>query len=445
MLALEQKVLERIKPSLEEKEKLEKTAGYLMRRAIQIAKKERITDVKVQLVGSAARNTWITGTHDLDIFISFDPSLPREKLEEYGLFIGHELAKEGRSWEEGYAEHPYTKLNYAGFDVDIVPCYRITDASRIISAVDRTPFHNRFIKERIEGLEDDVLLLKQFMKAGGTYGSELKTRGFSGYLTELLIIHYGSFKNVLEAAAEWEPYQKIEFLKPAKEFSEPLQVIDPTDAGRNVAAALSLDKFCLFINLCRQYLEEPKESYFSKKIAPPLSDGEIIQRMNKRTSSIIALKFHTPEVVEDILYPQLFKMQKSVEALLEKQDFHPIKSGIWVGKDVVLIIELENAQIATVKKHRGPPVWVKQHAEMFREKYTDRTDVFAFYIEDGKYVAEVPRKYTTASSLIENEIHNCSLGKQVSKSLKNEYEILSGKNILQIKDPDYRAFLNEFL
>jgi tRNA nucleotidyltransferase (CCA-adding enzyme) len=445
MLPLEQKVLERIKPSLKEKEKLEKTADYLMRRAIQIAKKERITDVKVQLVGSAARNTWITGTHDLDIFISFDPSLPREKLEEYGLFIGHELAKESRFWEEGYAEHPYTKMNYAGFDVDIVPCYRVTDASRIISAVDRTPFHNRFIKERIKGLEDDVLLLKQFMKAGGTYGSELKTRGFSGYLTELLIIHYGSFKNVLEAAAVWEPNQKIEFLKPTKEFSEPLQVIDPTDAGRNVAAALSLDKFCLFVDLCRQYLKEPNESFFVRKNPVPLSDEQVIQRMNKRTSSIIALKFHTPEVVEDILYPQLFKMQKSVEALLEKQDFQLIKSGIWVGKDVVLIIELENSQIATVKKHRGPPVWVKQHAEMFREKYTNRTDVFAFYIEDGKYVAEVPRKYTTASSLLENEIYNCSLGKQVSKSLKDEYEILSGKNILQIKDTDYRAFLNEFL
>ncbi|RNI12896.1 CCA tRNA nucleotidyltransferase [Methanohalophilus sp. RSK] len=445
MLPLEQKVLERIKPSLEEKEKLEKTADHLMIRAIQIAKKERITDVKVQLVGSAARNTWITGTHDLDIFISFDPSLPREKLEEYGLFIGHELAKEGQSWEEGYAEHPYTKMNYAGFDVDIVPCYRVTDASRIISAVDRTPFHNRFIKERIKDLENDVLLLKQFMKAGGTYGSELKTRGFSGYLTELLIIHYGSFKNVLEAASAWEPNQKIEFLKPTKEFSEPLQVIDPTDAGRNVAAALSLDKFCLFIDLCRQYLKEPNESFFNGKDAAPLSGEQVIQRMDKRASSFVALKFKSPDVVEDILYPQLFKMQKSVEALLEKHDFRPIKSGIWAGKDVVLIIELENFQIATVKKHRGPPVWVKQHAEMFREKYTDRTDVFAFYIEDGKYVAEVPRKYTTVSSLLENEIHNCSLGKQVAKSIKEEYEILSGKNILQIKDADYRAFLNKFL
>ena len=87
----------------------------------------------------------------------------------------------------------------------------------------------------------------------------------------------------------------------------------------------------------------------------------------------------------------------------------------------------------------------KRQAEVFREKYTDRTDVFAFYIEDGKYVAEVPRKYTTASSLLENEIYNCSLGKQVAKNIKDEYEILSGKNILQIKDNDYRAFLNEFL
>jgi len=43
--------------------------------------------------------------------------------------------------------------------------------------------------------------LKQFMKGIGVYGSELRRRGFSGYLTELLVINYGSFLGVLKEAS----------------------------------------------------------------------------------------------------------------------------------------------------------------------------------------------------------------------------------------------------
>jgi hypothetical protein len=65
--------------------------------------------------------------------LAFDPSLPREKLEECGLLIGRQLAMEAESWEEEYAEHPYTKLKFSGFGVDIVPCYRGESAENIIS------------------------------------------------------------------------------------------------------------------------------------------------------------------------------------------------------------------------------------------------------------------------------------------------------------------------
>jgi tRNA nucleotidyltransferase (CCA-adding enzyme) len=37
------------------------------------------------------------------------------------------------------------------------------------------------------------------MKGTGVYGAEAKVEGFSGYLTELLVINYGSFPKALEA------------------------------------------------------------------------------------------------------------------------------------------------------------------------------------------------------------------------------------------------------
>ncbi len=134
-----------------------------------------------------------------------------------------------------------------GFEVDLVPCYLVEDASRLMSAVDRTPFHTKYVGSRIIGREDDVLLLKQFMKGVNVYGSELKVGGFSGYLAELLVLCYGSFAAVLQAASAWRPGQRLDLEGHGiGRHDEPLIMVDPVDPGRNVAAALTLDKMLQF-------------------------------------------------------------------------------------------------------------------------------------------------------------------------------------------------------
>jgi tRNA adenylyltransferase (EC 2.7.7.25) len=45
--------------------------------------------------------------------------------------------------------------------------------------------------------KDEVRLLKKFMKGIGVYGAEIKVKGFSGYVAELLVYFYDSFRNVL--------------------------------------------------------------------------------------------------------------------------------------------------------------------------------------------------------------------------------------------------------
>ncbi len=50
-------------------------------------------------------------------------------------------------------------------------------------------------------MRGEVRLLKKFMKGIGVYGAEIKTGGFSGYLCELFVLHYGSFVKTLEAFA----------------------------------------------------------------------------------------------------------------------------------------------------------------------------------------------------------------------------------------------------
>ena len=94
----------------------------------------------------------------------------------------------------------YVTFNYNGYDIDLVPCYPYTQGAGLQSAVDRTPAHNEYVISSIDGREDEVLLLKQFLLARGIYGSELRTQGFSGYLCEILILKFGSFRGVLGTA-----------------------------------------------------------------------------------------------------------------------------------------------------------------------------------------------------------------------------------------------------
>ncbi|HOV68648.1 MAG TPA: nucleotidyltransferase domain-containing protein, partial [Methanoregulaceae archaeon] len=102
------------------------------------------------VVGSAARGTWVRGDRDLDLFLLFPPGMDRDSLEREGLALARKIALEfGDGYREKYAEHPYINATVDGIDVDLVPCYRVDSASGIKSAVDRTPFHTRYITARI--------------------------------------------------------------------------------------------------------------------------------------------------------------------------------------------------------------------------------------------------------------------------------------------------------
>ncbi|WP_406658135.1 CCA tRNA nucleotidyltransferase [Methanolobus sp. ZRKC2] len=443
--AIEEQVLETIKPSGEEKKRLSIIVDELLEKADVAAGKMGIEKTKTMLVGSAARGTWISGTHDLDIFISFPEETSREELESSGLLIARELAKDAEAFEERYAEHPYLNMRYRGFDVDVVPCFAVGSASNIKSAVDRTPFHNRFVKEKINSLQDDVLILKQFMKGTGVYGSELRTRGFSGYLTELLVIHYGSFREVIAHACEWKPGIVIDLLGHGSvKHEEPLVVVDPTDPRRNVAAALSIDKFALFIEVCRSYVDKPSVEFFFPKAQNPLTDEEILNILQERKSSFIAIVFETPNVVEDVLYPQLDKMEASVRALLEQHEFTVINTGTWAGEDSVVLLELLSSTLPIVKKHPGPPVWVRSHAQGFKSKYEGSDETFSLYIENGNYVADIKRKFPTAKELLEEKLATCSMGKQLTETVKEGYQILENEQLCNIEDKNFRTFLRKW-
>ncbi|MDR1954515.1 MAG: CCA tRNA nucleotidyltransferase, partial [Candidatus Methanoplasma sp.] len=256
-MSLESEVLESIKPTPKEVEKINKAANGLKKQVEKYVNEHGI-DVEVRFVGSYAKGTYLSDP-DVDLFLLFPETVSSKELETIGLSVGEAIIKGVKM----YAEHPYTRGTYNGVDVDLVPSYSLKTTDKLRSAVDRTPFHTQYILEKLkEEQKDEVRLLKKFMKGIGVYGAEPNTRGFSGYLCELLVLHYGSFLGVLEGASEWKEGTAISIDKKGPPIMGPLVVYDPVDQKRNVASAVHIDTMALFIVASKAYLSSPSEKFF---------------------------------------------------------------------------------------------------------------------------------------------------------------------------------------
>ncbi len=422
--SLEDEVLSGIRPTPDERDHICGIAERLMA-AINAGGKAR-----AMVVGSIARNTWVHGDRDLDVFMLFDPTLPREELEEQGLALARSVAGLFTDqFREKYAEHPYINATIEDVDVDLVPCYCVESATRIQSAVDRTPFHTRYITTRINGLIDDVLLLKRFAKAGGIYGSDQMTEGFSGYLCELLILHYGGFAPLIQAAAGWRPGLVIDIEQhAARKFDEPLVVIDPVDPKRNVAAAVSIDKMAGFIELARGYLASPSEAFFSRPPERCILKTELAAVIRQRKTFVYAVVFSTPPYIPEVVVPQLKRSVLAMRELLERHGFAVNHADYDMQPEhCMFLFELLTGELPSIRRHAGPPLWNPVNADRFREKHLAERSAGPF-IEGGRYEIELPREFVTAESLLRSPeiLAGASHGKHVRQSLGNGWEVLGG-------------------
>ena len=436
---IEDEILSRIRPDNTERWQIKKVADKLIKAV------DATGIARGMVVGSIARDTWVAGEHDIDIFLLFPPSLSREALEDQGLSLARKIAAQfSDSYYEKYAEHPYIHATIDGSSVDLVPCFDVKSAAAIQSSVDRTPFHTRYITEKIDGLVDDVLLLKQFARAGGVYGSDQMTEGFSGYLCELLVIHYRGFAPLLEAASAWRPGVIIDpGQHAAKQFDEPLVVIDPVDPKRNVAAAVTLTRMMGFVELARGYRAAPSALFFTLADPLPITRKELSALLAKRRTYLYAITFETPPVIPEILVPQLKRSIAVIKELLERHGF-PVNNARYEPGEVrcIFLFELLIAVLPKIRIHTGPPLWNRENADKFFEKYAGGQNGGLPFISAGKYSVEVSREYADAKTLLSSgAILGTSLGKHVRQSLEKEFSVSEGADCF---DPEFAAFIRRF-
>ncbi|MFB6254864.1 MAG: CCA tRNA nucleotidyltransferase [Halobacteriaceae archaeon] len=424
-------VSEYVEPDASEKNNIEKITETLIERAEDAIESLPVEGDVIQ-VGSTARGTWISGDRDIDIFICLPPSLSREKLEQYGLEVGQKVLPDGK---QEYAEHPYIRGHIEGFAVDVVPCFAVEDATEGQSAVDRTPFHTEYLQDRLnDSLRTEIRITKQFLKGIGVYGSDLKTMGFSGYLTELLVLEYGGFVSLLNNVTEWDPPVYLDPDNHAQStFEDPLIVIDPTDPTRNVAAVVSEENVAKLIHYARECLNQPRRDLFFPSEPDPLSKSMMRNNLNERDTTPLAIRFSTPDLVEDQLHPQLRRSLDGLTAGLDRHGFDVIRSAYFTNKSTVLFVEVSVDSLANIERHKGPPVSVQEHAKQFYEKYEGDNSVYGPFIIDGHYVVERNRTVTTPREFIEKNLFEIALGRNIRDQLQsNSYEVLFGEETTQL-------------
>src|SRR3989304_6008402 len=157
----------------QDKTKVAKLAFNLVRK--QVTKYSQITGV--EFGGSYVKGTWLPNKADVDIFIKFEKSTPDKKFVEISKKIGFDSM-------------------------------------------------TKFMLESLTGpMKDEVRLLKNFLSSNKIYGSEIAKQGISGYVTEVLILHYGSFQDVIKAIAKLK--KKQNFAKQSKQSDTSIIIIDP--------------------------------------------------------------------------------------------------------------------------------------------------------------------------------------------------------------------------
>jgi tRNA nucleotidyltransferase (CCA-adding enzyme) len=397
-------VLKKIVPSKKDIERVERFKEKLLKATAS-------TGMEAIVCGSLGKNTWLKGDHDIDLFVMFNKDVPREELEEKGLRIGRRIAKQmGAKPIIKYAEHPYVRFAKNSYDVDVVPSYRIKMGEHIKSAVDRSTLHVQFVNDNLkEKQQNEVRLLKQFMKGINVYGSDAKNLGFSGYVCELLVMEYSSFRGVLKAAVKWKAGQHI--YGKGKKFKAPLVVIDPVDKNRNAAAVVSADNFFRFKKASKNYLKNPQADFFFSKEKNLTKTEE--KQIAKRGTKLICIKFPKPDELDDIIVPQIRRLGGRLETLVS--EFNLLRKLVHSDRYVYILLELEIAQLPDVEKMSGPPIYSRQ-SENFIKKYSK---AFVF-LERERWCAEKQRLHRTPEDKLKWFIKTAGRDEGVpSKLVKN--------------------------
>ncbi|BCU68668.1 tRNA CCA-pyrophosphorylase [Sulfolobales archaeon HS-7] len=374
-------VLRRIKPDNQEYEKANSAINTLMK---------LLDGLSAEVHGSFRKDTWLKGDTDIDVFVFFDRSLGVDWLKRDAIRILMERLS-SLNPKMSYAEHPYLRVEVNGINFDVVPAFKIRWGEKPLTAVDRTSLHTDFVNSHLSDYQkDQVRLLKKFMKGIGVYGAEIKTRGFSGYVAELLIAYYGNFESVVSESSKWKHPVRIELAKCFREFKEPLIIVDPVDPDRNAASAVSLRSLATFVLACNEFMKNPSDNFFF----PEQETYSVVK------GDILAFEILTKDVSHDILWGQIWRSVTRIKNKLKEAGFEVIDiTATESDGNLYILTQLACKNIPEYYLHVGPFYFDKDGVNKFIS-----VNEQVWINEQGRLCTIKKRKVTDAEAIIVSNI-----------------------------------------
>lgn len=359
-------------PSAKEVEKLTTITNHVIE---QVRKYPSPLINEVVAGGSFAKGTWIKDDADLDIFVKIDPSIDKVEFEKLGMNIGLQSLKKYKT-QMRYSEHPYVEAFVRNVRVNIVPCYDV-ERGKWRSAADRSPFHTEYIKNNLDvKKQQEVRLLKKFLKSVGIYGAQIAKSGLSGYVTEILILKYGSFISTLHAVGDINSERQIISICEVdndvlKTFQSSVIIIDPVDPRRNLGSAISAESLGKFILSSRSFIHRPSLDFFTQeKNRKPKSP--------KLNSNLLIIEFKYEPRSPDIIWGQLKKTLSSISKQLQLAHYNVIRTTCTTDEKgfAALVFMLQAVTLPSYIQRIGPEVFRRKESAKFISKNAKESLLF---------------------------------------------------------------------
>jgi tRNA nucleotidyltransferase (CCA-adding enzyme) len=420
------KALSLCEPTKSEASKLTKVAQEAKRLVeSRVASLDEVVDVVFG--GSFAKGTWLPGDADIDIFVKIKPSVSVERFEVLGKSIGQEALKKHKP-KLRYSDHPYVEAFVRGIRVNVVPCYNV-EQGKWQSAADRSPFHTEYISSNFDDEKRmQARLLKKFFKGVGIYGAEISRGGFSGYVSEVLVLKYGSFENVLRTAADMQERQVIAVgdydSDIVKGFRTPVIIIDPIDSRRNLGTAISPESVGRFVLAARAFLASPSLQFFREKKKHAKASAKLYP-------NVLVVEFTHKERSPDIIWGQLKRSLNAMAKQLEIADFIVLRSSCVTDEktSAALAFLLESITLPPYTKRKGPEVFRRKDTASFISNTKNKKPLVTWVDREMRAAMLVDRKATDARqfarSLLLDRIENSGVAKDLIADRK-KLRIYSG-------------------
>lgn len=351
--------------------------------------------VGLEFGGSFAKCTWLSKDADIDIFIRFKKNVSEEKFEKISKKIGFDSLKKYHPYVR-YSQHPYVEAKIKNTKINIVPFYDVK-IGEWKSAADRSAFHTKFMEKSLTPkMRNEVRILKTFLKSNRIYGAEIAKQGFSGYISEVLILEFGNFENLIKSISKIKENQVIG--KTTKTFDTSIVVIDPIDGNRNLAAAISDENIGKFILISRAFKEKPGLEFFKNKKS----------KVSKEYwNDVLVVKFNFKSRSPDIIWGQIKRATSTLSTQLELGGFTVLRSKSHTDqqKEAYLLFFLESTKISQIYAKKGPEFFREDSTQSFISKNLKNAEL-VWVGNDRKIISLGKRKHADAVSFMREFLKN---------------------------------------